>query len=150
MLTLGNKLRSGQGSTVSLFSKKKKLIISGCSYTDNYAKEKGIDEFDTWGQILADKLDMELVNLAKCGYGNQAIYTTLVERILEEKNIGLVVSLWSEFQRTAFYLEERTRRGPEEQWVCFHPEREVLDVEWHDQFYKPPQKNPPSIIGREK
>ena len=143
MLTLGNKLRSGQGSTVSLFSKKKKLIISGCSYTDNYAKEKGIDEFDTWGQILADKLDMELVNLAKCGYGNQAIYTTLVERILEEKNIGLVVSLWSEFQRVAFYLEEHIApKTFKEDWVCFHPEREVLDVEWHDQFYKPPNKNP--------
>ena len=109
MLTLGNKLRSGQGSTVSLFSKKKKLIISGCSYTDNYAKEKGIDEFDTWGQILADKLDMELVNLAKCGYGNQAIYTTLVERILKEKNIGLVVSLWSEFQRCLLYTSPSPR-----------------------------------------
>ena len=132
MLTLGNKLRSGQGNTMSLFSRKKKLIIGGCSYTDNYAKEKGIEEFDTWGQVLADKLDMELINLGKCGYGNQAIYTSLVERILEEKNIGLVVSLWSEFQRAAFYLEERTKKGYVEQWVCFHPEREVLDVEWHD------------------
>ena len=52
---------------MSLFSRKKKLIVSGCSYTDNYAKEKNIDEFDTWSQILADKLDMELVNLARCG-----------------------------------------------------------------------------------
>ena len=46
---------------MSLFSRKKKLIIGGCSYTDNYAKEKGIEEFDTWGQVLADKLEMELI-----------------------------------------------------------------------------------------
>ena len=76
---------------MSLFSKRKKLIISGCSYTHNYARQEKLPEFPIWGEILSEKLDMELVNLSQCGFGNRAIYTTLVEKMLEEKNVGFVV-----------------------------------------------------------
>ena len=136
---------------MSLFSKKKKLIISGCSYADNYAKTQKIEVFPIWGELLADKLDMELINLSRCGFGNRAIYTTLVEKMIVEKNVGLVVAMWSEFQRMSWYLDPdsldhagRERRGfpPVDPWICFLPDRAVRDADWHDQFYKPPAKNP--------
>ena len=63
-------------------SSKKKLIISGCSYTANYAKIQKLEEFPIWGELLADQLDMELINLSRCGFGNRAIYTTLVEKMI--------------------------------------------------------------------
>lgn len=128
---------------MSMFSKRKKLIIGGCSYTDNYAKKHKMPEFPIWGELLADKLDMDLINLARCGFGNQAIYTTILERTLKEKNVGLIVAMWSEVQRLNIY--KNTQLNPKWQhynWQCFHPDRIVLDAEWHDQFYKPPSKNP--------
>ena len=132
-----------QRNIMSMFSRRKKLIIGGCSYTDNYAKKHKMPEFPIWGELLADKLDMDLINLARCGFGNQAIYTTILERTLKEKNVGLIVAMWSEVQRLNIY--KNTQLNPKWQhynWQCFHPERIVLDAEWHDQFYKPPSKNP--------
>ena len=118
-------------------SSKKKLIISGCSYTANYAKVQKLEEFPIWGEVLADKLNMELINVGQCGFGNRAIYTTLVEKMIVEKNVGLVVAMWSEFQRMSWH--NGSTRNP---WQCFLPERAVLDAEWHDQFYKSPTENP--------
>ena len=132
-----------QRNIMSMFSRRKKLIIGGCSYTDNYAKKHKMPEFPIWGELLADKLDMDLINLGRCGFGNQAIYTTILERTLKEKNVGLIVAMWSEVQRLNIY--KNTQLNPKWQhynWQCFHPERIVLDAEWHDQFYKPPSKNP--------
>ena len=128
-------------------SSKKKLIISGCSYTHNYAKTQKLEEFPIWGELLADQLDMELINLSRCGFGNRAIYTTLVEKMIVEKNVGLVVAMWSEFQRMSWYLDPDSldpagRLRDIDPWRCFHPERVVLDADWHDRLYKPPGINP--------
>ena len=89
-------LKSGVRSIMSLFSRRKKLVVSGCSYTDNYARQEKIKEFPLWGELLAEKLDMDLINLGRCGYGNKAIYTSLAETILPRKDIGLCVAIWSE------------------------------------------------------
>jgi hypothetical protein len=127
---------------MSLFSKRKKLIISGCSYTDNYAAVQKMPEFPIWGELLADKLDMDLVNLALCGYSNRAIYHTVMESMLKG-NVGLVVCMWSEWQRVSAFVDipnnEPVNRHP---WRCFLPERVVKDADWHDQFYKAPTINP--------
>ena len=132
-------------------SSKKKLIISGCSYTANYAKIQKLEEFPIWGEVLADNLDMELVDLSQCGFGNRAIYTTLVEKMVVEKNVGLVVAMWSEFQRMSWYIDpdsldhagrEKIGVSFRNPWMCFLPERIVKDANWHDQFYKPPGINP--------
>ena len=132
-----------QRNIMSMFSRRKKLIIGGCSYTDNYAKKHKMPEFPIWGELLADKLDMDLINLGRCGFGNQAIYTTILERTLKEKNVGLIVAMWSEVQRLNIYKNTQlTPKWQHYNWQCFHPERIVLDAEWHDQFYKPPSKNP--------
>ena len=41
---------------MSLFSKKKKLITSGCSYTANYALSQGLKQVPLWPNLLAEKL----------------------------------------------------------------------------------------------
>ena len=111
---------------MSLFSSRKKLIVGGCSYTDNYAPSQGYDEFPVWGKLLAEMLDMELVNLGRCGFGNKAIYNTLIESMIVEKNVGMIIAMWTEFQRTSYYNWCGPGASKNNPWVCFHPQRELL------------------------
>ena len=46
--------------------KKRKLIVAGCSYVDDYAKSQNLPTFPLWSDLLADKLNMQLINLGKC------------------------------------------------------------------------------------
>jgi hypothetical protein len=141
---------------MTLFSKRKKLIVSGCSYTHNYAESQKLEEFPIWSEVLAEKLDMEVINLSECGFGNKAIYTTLVETMLEEKNVGFVVAMWSEFQRQSWYIDTSPESyhhsafpvQHDKPWRCFLPERIVLDADWHDQFYEPPRLNPKKTLAK--
>jgi len=115
---------------MSLFSKKK-LIVAGCSYTDNYAMKIHIQTFPIWAELLADKLDMELVNLGNCGDGNEAIWSKVTDEIVSTKNIGLVVVGWSEVERTSFFAEVWNRRMAvyQHQWESFKPSRKIEEVE---------------------
>ena len=100
---------------------KKKLVIGGCSFSDvNYLKmvntsigvvphrmktrQQVVKEepwFPTWGEILAKELDMELVCLAKCGFGQQGIFSTIQDYVVktDPKEIGLCIAAWSKSQR---------------------------------------------------
>ena len=83
---------------------KKILLASGCSMTDsNYVSETSpeIDcSWPKWPELTAKKLDMECINLARNGAGNEYIYSSLLEKILEKKDqIGLVMVAWSQCQR---------------------------------------------------
>jgi hypothetical protein len=71
------------------------LIASGCSYTWNQ-----FQDLHFWPELLAEKLDMDFVNLGKEGGSNQYIHDITIDTIYESKNIGLVVSAWSGFDRT--------------------------------------------------
>ena len=74
---------------------KKLLIASGCSFTwTRYQHLK------FWPELLAEKLNMDLINLGKDGASNQYIHDITIDTIYESKNIGLVVSAWSGFDRT--------------------------------------------------
>ena len=85
---------------MELFSKSKKLIVSGCSYTDSLT---GADtSLPVWPELLSKKLKMDCINLGKAGQGNEYIYSTLIDTVIKEKNIGLVIAMWSEFQRLDF------------------------------------------------
>ena len=86
-----------------MFSSKKKLIVSGCSYTEDCYN------FPVWPTVLAEKLDMQVVNLAHSGNGNEFIYNTLMDYIIcqNKKNIGLVIAMWSEFQRMDFQMSDK-------------------------------------------
>jgi hypothetical protein len=91
---------------IMLKSSRKKLIAIGCSFTEHYLSSITTPDFDynfpRWPQHLADKLDMECVNLGQCGSGNKYILSKIVDTVLTEKNIGLVVVMWSQFQRLDF------------------------------------------------
>ena len=89
-----------------LKSSRKKLIAIGCSFTEHYLNSDQSPnlnfDFPRWPQHLADMLDMECVNLGKAGAGNDYILAKTVDATLKEKNIGLVVLMWSEWQRMGF------------------------------------------------
>lgn len=84
----------------------KKLIVSGCSWTDNVYRSSIYPEMDCswtkWPVHLAKKLDMVPVNLGRSGAGNEYIYSTLHDKIIQTKDkseIGLVVAAWTESHR---------------------------------------------------
>jgi len=91
---------------IMLKSSRKKLIAIGCSFTEHNLRSDSspdIDhDFPRWPQHLADKLDMECVNLGQCGSGNKQILSKIINTVLTEKNIGIVVVMWSQFQRLDF------------------------------------------------
>ena len=87
-------------------SSRKKLIAIGCSFTAhnlNSVRSPNLDwDFTRWPQHLADMFDMDCVNLGNSGSGNDQILAKTVDVVLNEKNIGLVVLMWSEWQRVNF------------------------------------------------
>jgi hypothetical protein len=89
-------------------SKKTKLVVGGCSYT--FGANKEIDGTITWAEQLADRLDMELVNTSRNGTGNEFILTKLTEAIYTHDNIGLVIAMWSEFERIDIPVSPMAKR----------------------------------------
>lgn len=93
---------------------KKFLIVSGCSWTDSNQLSEDINvsndivrNYNRWPSILADKLNMTLINYGKVASGNEYICSSLIDNItsMNEKkrnNIGLVIVAWSEAKRTDF------------------------------------------------
>ncbi len=83
-------------------SSKKKLIVSGDSFTDyRYTNTHG---FPVWPDILGEMLDMEVINMGNCGSGNEYIYGSIIDHLPKESSIGLVVAMWSESCRLDFEL----------------------------------------------
>ena len=84
---------------------KKILLVSGCSNTEKDFYSEIHPEIDCswpkWPELLAKKLDMDCVNLAKSGAGNEYIYTSLLNYITENDRdrIGLVIPAWTQAQR---------------------------------------------------
>jgi len=74
----------------------KKLLAVGCSYAED------VYPFPVWPKLLAEKFNMECINLGRCGSGNEYIYSRTLDTLVTEKNLGLVVVMWSEFQRLDF------------------------------------------------
>ena len=89
-----------------LKSSRKKLIAIGCSYTAHYLssiQSPDVDwDFPRWPEHLANMLDMECINLGKAGAGNDRILARTLDATLKEKNIGLIVVMWSEWRRVGF------------------------------------------------
>ena len=85
---------------------KKVLLVGGCSFTANNFETLVHPEMDTswqmWPQLLAKKLDMELINVAIGGAGNEQIFSSLLDTMqyhIDPKNIGLVIAAWTQCQR---------------------------------------------------
>ena len=75
---------------------RKKLIAIGCSFTEHAQRDinyKKIYPFDVWPQHLADKLDMECVNLARGSMGNEYILI-LIRIVISYMMLNLVGLLY--------------------------------------------------------
>lgn len=87
---------------------KKILLVSGDSFSDKDFQTFIHPELDTswpkWPELLADKLNMECVNIAKSGAGNDYIYEALIDTLqnIDKDRIGLVIAAWSQSQRRSW------------------------------------------------
>tara|TARA_B100001109_G_C18765993_1_gene428299 strand:- start:136 stop:852 length:717 start_codon:yes stop_codon:yes gene_type:complete len=82
---------------------RKILLVSGDSWTDKNFGSAFHPELDTswpkWPELLAEKLDMDCVNVGKSGMGNEYIFSTLLDKIVSLDNIGLVIAGWTQCHR---------------------------------------------------
>jgi len=90
---------------------KKILLVSGCSFTTREYKshqhpEKDFASYDKWPEMLAEKLNMQCVNLAKSGAGNEFISNTIIDYIetTDKSKIGLVIPAWSQCRRRDYQM----------------------------------------------
>ena len=87
------------------------LLVSGCSYSDEKWTSIHHPELDVswpkWPQLLAKKLDMQLVNLSESGAGQEYIYSSIIDKLqtIEHSKIGLVVAAWSTAPRRDYQVE---------------------------------------------
>ena len=86
---------------------KKILLVSGCSYTDKNFKSIFHPDLDTnwdkWPEILAKKLNMDCINLGYCGSGNDYVYSSLLDYIVQNnENLGLVIPGWTRAVRRSY------------------------------------------------
>jgi len=89
----------------------KYLIVSGDSNTtDDFVSISHPDwdfSYKKWPELLAEKLGMKVINMARCGQGNEFIYTTLrneIVKIEDKSQIGLVIAAWSQATRKDFKI----------------------------------------------
>jgi len=81
-----------------------KLLASGCSFTDPRLTK------NNWVNQLADELDYLPLNVAESGFGNQAIFESIVEALSKHK-IDLVIVQWT-------YLDRYDIEGG--RWLRYH------------------------------
>tara|TARA_E500000331_G_C17144038_1_gene664088 strand:- start:73 stop:810 length:738 start_codon:yes stop_codon:yes gene_type:complete len=107
----------------------KKLVVSGCSWGDEIFFSPFHPDMDCewpkWPKLLAEKLNMECVNLCKCGAGQEYIYSSLCDYIQKtpKEEIGQVIAAWSTAPRRDYGSKERWTndrqdiRGDLKYWV---------------------------------
>ena len=81
----------------------KYLICSGDSFTDANYRSSNHPQMDVswpkWPELLAEKLNMQIINLGRSGQGNEYILSSIQDTIesIEDKNqIGLIIAGWSQ------------------------------------------------------
>jgi len=95
---------------------KKKLVVSGCSYTAGIVERdengralfltdptKNVNlEFPLWPKYLGEMLNMDVVNVGLGGIGNEFIYNRIVDELSSTKDVGFAVACWSSHDRWDF------------------------------------------------
>ena len=91
---------------------KKILLVSGCSFTtfdfkSTYHPEQDFYRVKKWPQLLAEKLDMDWINLGQSGAGNEFISNTIIDEIenMDKSRIGLVIPAWSQCRRRDYQID---------------------------------------------
>ena len=97
----------------------KYLIVSGDSNTtadfDSISHPDMDFSYKKWPELLAEKLGMKVINVARSGQGNEFIYTTMrneIVKIEDKSQIGLVIAAWSQAPRRDYKQEENPFRQP--------------------------------------
>ena len=116
---------------------RKKMIVSGCSFTTNNYRSGAYPNMDCswpkWPELLGEKLNMDVVNLAFSGAGNRFILQTLTEAIerTPKEEIGLVLAAWSQANRDDwqehFYFNHK-----------FSNEKHLKNFKWNNERTKRP------------
>ena len=97
---------------------KKILLVAGCSYSNDRFRSVHHPDLDVtwpkWPQIIAKKLDMELINLSESGAGQEYIYSNIIDKLqtIDHSKIGLVIAAWStaprrDYQTESLYLKNK-------------------------------------------
>ena len=90
----------------------KKIIVGGCSFTDKnypkFAKPKPLD-FKMWPEHIGSMLNKEVINTARCGYGNQAIYHQTLKAIMNNR-VDHVFVMWTCWIRQDFLINDADER----------------------------------------
>jgi hypothetical protein len=73
------------------------LLVSGCSFT--YGDELDNIEEERWSTHLGKLLNMEVINVAKPGNSNKAIWRSVKEQLLNQNDITHLLVLWSALER---------------------------------------------------
>ena len=90
---------------------KKILLVGGCSYSNekfNSVHHPDLDvSWPKWPQLLAEKLDMQLINLSESGAGQEYIYSNIIDKLqtIDHSKIGLVIAAWSTAPRRDYQIE---------------------------------------------
>ena len=91
----------------------KKLVVSGCSWGDLDFFSQFHPDMDCswpkWPNILAEKMNLEPVNLCKSGAGNEYIYSSISDYLQETPHdeIGYVIAAWSTAPRRCYKIRDR-------------------------------------------
>ena len=112
---------------------KKILLVSGCSFTDTNMVSVQHPDLDTswpkWPELVAKELDMDCVNLASSGAGNEKIYSNISDYLTQpyavrkgmtyhKPDIGLVVAAWSQGNRRDWSERKLvTRTQKQDSWT---------------------------------
>ena len=91
----------------------KKLIVSGCSWGDKNFISSFHPEMDCdwpkWPEILAEKVNMEPINLCKSGAGQEYIYSSISDYLqkIPKDEIGYVMAAWSTAPRRCYQIKNK-------------------------------------------
>ena len=91
----------------------KYLIVSGDSCTEPYfysAVHPDLDfDYPKWPDFVGEHLGMQVINLGRGGSGNEFIYSSLQDILLEipKKEIGLLIAGWSQSHREDWEVGRR-------------------------------------------
>ena len=101
------------------------IIVGGCSFTDKEQPKSAQPmplEFKMWPELLSEKTNTNVINLAICGIGNEIIFNRVVSEISKHDKIDYVIVGWTEWTRQDFMIKHK------DDWRTLVPrQRDVVD-----------------------
>ena len=117
-----------------------KIIVGGDSFSDKNQPQYSIPEpldFKMWPEIVGEKLNCEVINTARSGYGNDAIYHQTLKAIMNNKDVDHVFVMWSEWTRQDFLLDnDREYASLMNMHFDVEYNKDAIDKWYNDSFNK--------------